>query len=123
MTVLIGLFRGLHCPFCRRQLVQLGTTQEKLKAVGVETVAVVNTQGEEVVRAQLKGMSPVAAALRCEPEPLAPRISGTTRRSTSAAVLIGAETTGPTLSTSSTATPIASTGNMMSVNMTAASTS
>ena len=41
--VLVGLFRGLHCPFCRRQLVQLGTTQEKLKAVGVETMAVVNT--------------------------------------------------------------------------------
>lgn len=41
--VLVGLFRGLHCPFCRRELVQLGTTQEKLKAVGVETMAVVNT--------------------------------------------------------------------------------
>ena len=41
--VLVGLFRGLHCPFCRRQLVQLGTTQEKLKAMGVETMAVVNT--------------------------------------------------------------------------------
>ena len=41
--VLVGLFRGLHCPFCRRQVVQLGTTQEKLKAMGVETMAVVNT--------------------------------------------------------------------------------
>lgn len=41
--VLIGLFRGLHCPFCRRQLVQLGTTKGKLEAFGVETVAVVNT--------------------------------------------------------------------------------
>lgn len=48
--VLVALFRGLHCPFCRRQLVQLGTTQEKLKAVGVETMAVVNTPLE---RAQL----------------------------------------------------------------------
>ena len=43
-AVLIGLFRGLHCPFCRRQVVQLGTTQEKLKAMGVETMAVVNTR-------------------------------------------------------------------------------
>ncbi len=41
--VLIAMFRGLHCPFCRRQLVQLGTTQDKLKALGVETMAVVNT--------------------------------------------------------------------------------
>jgi peroxiredoxin len=44
--VLVALFRGLHCPFCRRQLVHLGTTQDKLKAVGVETVAVVNTPPE-----------------------------------------------------------------------------
>ena len=48
--VLVAMFRGLHCPFCRRQLVQLGTTQDKLKAVGVETMAVVNTPLE---RAQL----------------------------------------------------------------------
>jgi peroxiredoxin len=41
--VLVGLFRGLHCPFCRRQVVQLNTTQQKLKALGVETLAVVNT--------------------------------------------------------------------------------
>src|SRR5437899_12770537 len=41
--VLVGLFRGLHCPFCRRQLVQLGTTQDKLMALGVETMAVCNT--------------------------------------------------------------------------------
>src|SRR5260370_40602365 len=41
--VLIALFRGLHCPFCRRHLVQLCTTQDRLKAVRVETVAVVNT--------------------------------------------------------------------------------
>ena len=44
--VLVGLFRGLHCPFCRRRLAQLGTTQEKLKVVGVETVAVVNTPAD-----------------------------------------------------------------------------
>src|SRR5580765_2822838 len=44
--VLVALFRGLHCPFCRRQLVHLGTTQDKLKAMGVETVAVVNTPPE-----------------------------------------------------------------------------
>lgn len=41
--VLLGLFRGLHCPFCRRQLVQLTAMQEKLNRAGVETLAVVNT--------------------------------------------------------------------------------
>jgi peroxiredoxin len=43
---LIGFFRGLHCPFCRRQLVQLGAIQPALRAVGVETLAVINTPVE-----------------------------------------------------------------------------
>lgn len=42
--VFVGLFRGLHCPFCRRQVAQLGLTREKLTAEGVETLAIVNTQ-------------------------------------------------------------------------------
>ncbi len=41
--VLVGLFRGLHCPFCRRQIVKLTAMQEKLDRAGVETLAVVNT--------------------------------------------------------------------------------
>jgi len=40
---LIVFFRGLHCPFCRRQLVQLAGIQPGLRAAGVETVAVINT--------------------------------------------------------------------------------
>ena len=44
--LLVGLYRGLHCPFCRRQIAQLGATQEKLKAAGAETLAVVNTPAE-----------------------------------------------------------------------------
>lgn len=48
--LLIGLFRGLHCPFCRRQIVLLGSTQDKLRDLGVQTLAVVNTRLE---RAQL----------------------------------------------------------------------
>jgi peroxiredoxin len=45
-AVLVGLYRGLHCPFCRRQLVQVGASQEKLRAAGVETVAILNTPAE-----------------------------------------------------------------------------
>lgn len=43
---LIGLFRGLHCPFCRRQLRQFSAVEPALRAVGVETLAVVNTPVE-----------------------------------------------------------------------------
>ena len=45
-AVLLGLFRGLHCPFCRRQVFQLGAVQPALAELGVETVAVMNTQPE-----------------------------------------------------------------------------
>ena len=41
--VLLALFRGLYCPFCRRAIAQLGVTCEQLKALGVETLAVVAT--------------------------------------------------------------------------------
>ena len=40
---LIGFYRGLHCPFCRRQVVQLGAAQPALLAAGIETLAVINT--------------------------------------------------------------------------------
>ena len=40
---LIGFYRGLHCPFCRRQVVQLAGVQPALRAAGVETLAVINT--------------------------------------------------------------------------------
>jgi peroxiredoxin len=64
--VLVALFRGLHCPFCRRQLVQLGTTQDKLKALGVETMAVVNTPLERA-RLYFK-YRPARVLLAADPE-------------------------------------------------------
>jgi peroxiredoxin len=45
-AVLIGFFRGLHCPFCRRQAVELGRAQPELAKLGVETLAVFNTTPE-----------------------------------------------------------------------------
>lgn len=41
--VVVGLFRGLHCPFCRRHVAQLGITRDKLAREGVETLAIVIT--------------------------------------------------------------------------------
>ncbi|OGL20675.1 MAG: hypothetical protein A3K12_04675 [Candidatus Rokubacteria bacterium RIFCSPLOWO2_12_FULL_71_19] len=31
--VFLGLYRGLHCPFCRRHLAQLDLTREKLEQI------------------------------------------------------------------------------------------
>lgn len=43
---LLGLFRGLHCPFCRRQVTQLAEIQPALRDAGVEILAVINTPVE-----------------------------------------------------------------------------
>lgn len=44
--VFLALFIGLWCPFCRRSIAQMGTTESKLKAVGVETLGIVATTPE-----------------------------------------------------------------------------
>lgn len=44
--VLLALFRGLYCPFCRRAIAQLGIAREKLRAAGVETLGIVATSPE-----------------------------------------------------------------------------
>jgi peroxiredoxin len=41
--LLVGLFRGLHCPFCRRHLAAQALIDRELRAKGVESLAVVNT--------------------------------------------------------------------------------
>ncbi len=45
-SVLLALFRGLSCPFCRRQMSQLAPSAERLEKVGVATLAVVATAPE-----------------------------------------------------------------------------
>ena len=42
----LALMVGLWCPFCRRQLVQLGALESRLKVLGVESLAVVATEAE-----------------------------------------------------------------------------
>ena len=44
--VLLALFRGLYCPFCRRQMAQLSPVADRLRAVGIETLGVVATAPE-----------------------------------------------------------------------------
>ncbi|AUX79475.1 peroxiredoxin-like family protein [Sinorhizobium fredii] len=44
--VLIGLFRGLHCPFCRRHVAAMAQLKPALRQKGVKCLAVVNTPVE-----------------------------------------------------------------------------
>lgn len=44
--VLVGLYRGLHCPFCRRHIAILSQLTPALNAKGIESLTVVNTPVE-----------------------------------------------------------------------------
>jgi peroxiredoxin len=46
--LLLAMMRGLYCAFCRRHIAQLGTTRQKLKALGVEALAIVPMQPERL---------------------------------------------------------------------------
>jgi peroxiredoxin len=64
--LLLALFRGVYCPFCRRAVAQLGLTAEKLERAGVATLAVVATRPE---RARLYfRYRPARIALAADPE-------------------------------------------------------
>jgi peroxiredoxin len=41
--LLVAMFRGLHCPFCRRQIAALAQLSPALRDKGVESLTVVNT--------------------------------------------------------------------------------
>lgn len=42
--LVLAIFRGLYCPFCRRAIAQFSAMSDKLKAMGIETLAVVATE-------------------------------------------------------------------------------
>ena len=42
--LLLGLFRGLYCPFCRRAMAQMAASSDHLKSVGVDCLAIVGTE-------------------------------------------------------------------------------
>jgi len=42
--LLLGLFRGMYCPFCRRALAQMASTSDRLKSLGVDSLAIVGTE-------------------------------------------------------------------------------
>ena len=42
----LAIFIGLWCPFCRRSIAQMGVTEGKLRALGVESLGIVATAPE-----------------------------------------------------------------------------
>ncbi len=45
-ALLLGLFRGTYCPFCRRAIIRMGQAWERLKVEDVEALAIVATTAE-----------------------------------------------------------------------------
>lgn len=40
-ALVLGLFRGIYCPLCRRKIAQMGLLRQKLMSLGVDSLAVV----------------------------------------------------------------------------------
>ena len=64
--VFLALLVGLWCPFCRRQIAQMGATGAKLKALGVESLGIVATPPENA-RLYFK-FRPTRLRLAADPE-------------------------------------------------------
>jgi peroxiredoxin len=75
--LLLGLFPGLYCPFCRRALAQMAATSEKLKPLGLDALAVVGT---ELENARLYfAFRPTPLALGADPALATHRLYGVPR--------------------------------------------
>jgi peroxiredoxin len=72
--VLLAMMRGLYCAFCRRHIAQLGTTRQKLQALGVEALAIVPMQPERL-RLYYR-FRPVSVPVAADPEMMTHRAYG-----------------------------------------------
>ena len=72
--LLLAIFSGLWCPFCRRAIAQMGVTRQKLQALGVETLGVVATTPENA-RLYFK-YRPTRVPLAADPELITHRAFG-----------------------------------------------
>jgi peroxiredoxin len=89
--VFLALFIGLWCPFCRRSIAQMGGTENKLKAVGVETLGIVATTPENA-RLYFK-FRPTRLRLAADPELTTHRAYGLPRPAATPELMKALETT------------------------------
>ncbi len=76
--VLLATMRGLYCAFCRRHIVQLSMTRQKLQALGVEVLAIVATAPERARR--YYRFRPVGVPLAADPDLTTHRAYGVPNR-------------------------------------------
>ncbi len=75
--LLLALFRGVYCPFCRRAIAQFGAARDKLRAAGVEALGVVATTVENA-RFYFR-FRPARVSLAADPELATHRAYGVPR--------------------------------------------
>ncbi|CAN7706763.1 redoxin domain-containing protein [Mesorhizobium sp. LjNodule214] len=73
--VLVGLYRGLHCPFCRRHIATVSLLTPALNAKGIESLTVVNTPIERA-RLYLRYHPMVSLLAASDPERASHRAFG-----------------------------------------------
>jgi len=89
--VFLALLVGLWCPFCRRAIAQMGGTEGKLKALGVETLGVVATPPENA-RLYFK-FRPTRMRLAADPQLSTHRAYGVPRPTVTPELMQAIETT------------------------------
>lgn len=77
--LLLAIFRGLHCAFCRRHIAQLGSTRDRLREAGVDVLAVTASPPDRA-RLYLR-FRPVKVALAADPDLTTHRLYGLPRPS------------------------------------------
>lgn len=75
--VLLAMMRGLYCAFCRRHIAQLGTTRQKLQALGVDALAIA-AMAPERLRLYYR-FRPVGVPVAADPELVTHRAYGVTQ--------------------------------------------
>ena len=76
-ALLIGMLRGVYCPFCRRQVAQLSDLAERIRPNGIETLIVITTPVDRA-RVYFKHY-PTTLAIASDPEMATHRAYGVPR--------------------------------------------
>jgi peroxiredoxin len=92
-ALLIGMLRGVYCPFCRRQIAQLGELAERIRSQGIETVLVVTTPVDRA-RVYFKHY-PTTIAIASDPEMTTHRAYGVPRAELTNGVTVWPKTLNP----------------------------
>jgi peroxiredoxin len=87
----LALFAGVWCPFCRRAIAQVATTEPTLKAAGVETLGIVATSPKNA-RLYFK-FRPTRFRLAADPELTTHRAFGVPKRAATPEFMKAIETT------------------------------